>query len=342
MPFFQIRSIPPEPGIIAGSGLTDPQGPLADLNKPDFNMDLYKYPISAANADAPDNMHEIIFYINVPQSSSWNTGPQSGPQPVSNRYGNATNFGLRNETGGLDTGSEISWESPYAAVFNRKTVRTQAAISLYIPQTMVYSQNMHYDNISLADALGFVGLAGAGVDAIANRDAVGAGASLMGILPSALRAFGLPGASAAQALNKVGLSILGLADNPQNFLLFKQIDFRHFQFDFLLTPENANEAQIIQEIIYLFRFHSVPEVKTGTLGRFFIPPSDFDIDVLHNGAINTHLPKISTCILNSVSVDYCASGQWGAYYTGDPLQTRLTLDFTETSILTKDLVSGGF
>lgn len=319
-------------------------GPLADLNKSDYSYNLFKYPMSAASYLAPENSHEIIFYINVPQASSWNTGQDAGgPPPVANRTLNASSFGLRTDSNGLDTGSDTTLQSPTAVVLSRKSVRTTSAISLYIPQTMVFTQNMHYDNVSLTDALGVVGDAASGISSALSGDLRGAGASALSIAPRLANAFGLNGVGDALAgVRNAGLSALGLADNPQNFLLFKQMDFRKFQFDFLLTPENSNEADIIEEIIYLFRFNSAPEVKAGTLGRFFVPPSDFDIDIISNGKRNQHLPNISTCVLNSVSVDYCASGQWGSYYTGAPLQTRLTLDFTETSIMTKDLIQGGF
>lgn len=344
MAFTQIKTVstgnsgPNNPGV-------ETAGPLADLNSPDFTYSLYKYPIASPSESSPNDMHEIVFYINIPQASSWNTGPSNGPAPVSNRSLNASSFGLRTDNGGsgsVNTGSDTTTQSPTAFILSRKSVRTQTAISLYIPQTMVWSQNMHYDNVSMTDALGAVGTAAAGIYAGINKNSTAAAASAFSVAPKLANVFGLSGVGdAISGVNALGLAALGIADNPQNFLLFKQIDFRRFQFDFLLTPENANEAQIIQQIIYLFRFHSAPEVNINTLGRYFIPPSDFDIDILQNGQRNIHIPNISTCVLNSVTVDYAASGQWGAYYDGSPLQTRLTLDFTETSILTKDLIQGG-
>jgi hypothetical protein len=322
-------------------------GPLADLNKSDFDYKLFKYPIASSFENSPDKAHEIIFYINTPQNSSWNTGPQNGPAPLANRVGNASNFGLRvdggDNSGTILTGSDTTLASPTAFILSRKSVRTTNAISLYIPQTMVWSQNMQYDNVSLTDALGVLGTASSGLYAAAKGQVGAAGASLLSIAPSIANFFGLSSiGDALKGVNQVGMAALGIADNPQNFLLFKQIDFRRFQFDFLLTPENTDEAQIIEEIIYLFRFNSVPEVQKDTLGRYFIPPSDFDIDILHNGQRNLHIPQINTCVLNSIAVDYCASGQWGSHYDGTPLQTRMTLDFTETSILTKSLIQAGF
>lgn len=343
MAFTQIRTITP------GTRDKDIQdqnvlGPLGDLYKSDYSYNLYKYPLDAPNYKAPDNYHEIVFYINIPTASSWNTGQDSGgPQPVANRTLDASNFGLRTDTDTINSGSATTLQSPTAVVFSRKSVRTTSAISLYIPQTLVFSQNMHYDNVSLTDALGVVGDVASGVSSTLNGEWGGAAASALSLAPKLLNAFGLSGAADAVAgLRSAGLASLGLADNPQNFLLFKQIDFRKFQFDFLLTPENEQEANVIEEIIYQFRFNSVPEVKVGTLGRFFVPPSDFDIDIISNGKRNLHIPNISTCVLTNVAVDYCASGQWNAFYTGQPLQTRLTLDFTEVSIMTKDLIQGGF
>src|ERR1700719_1401110 len=80
--------------VPAQNGVNQAIGPLADLNNPDFNYTLYKYPFGSANEIAPNDMHEIVFYINVPQDSSWDTGPSNGT-PLANRVGNASNFGLR-------------------------------------------------------------------------------------------------------------------------------------------------------------------------------------------------------------------------------------------------------
>ena len=80
-----------------------------------------------------------------------------------------------------------------------------------------------------------------------------------------------------------------------------------------------------------------------------MPPSEFDIKFYYNGKENPNIPKISTCVLNNINVDYAPSG-FSAYEvpgdttpnmgrTGMPVGIRLQLNFTETEIVTKNLLS---
>lgn len=317
-------------------------GPLADLESNSFSYDIYQYPV-AENPNFPDKNHQIVFYINVPQLSNWNKGAQNGPEPVANRTSDATRFGLRQDNGedaGVGQVANDVLGGLENLVLKNKTVRTNAAISLYIPNTMMFMQNMQYETVSLTEAMGLAGDVAHSISSLMEGNFRAAGAAIATAvgkeLPNSITNL------VGEGARKAGLAALGIADNPQNFLLFKQIDFRKFQFDFILTPETPQEASVIKQIIYLFRFHSAPEVESGTSGRFFIPPSMFDIDILHNGQRNTNIPLISTCVINSVNVDYGAVGQWSTYYDGFPLQVRLTLDCTETEIITKDRVSQGF
>lgn len=349
MSFTQITEITPDDLLNAGQGPAV-NGPLAglDLTADNFNYNLYQYPPGAVEASAQDNAHQIVFYINVPQSSYWsNPDAANAPDPVANRDTAATQFGLREDASGDEQGGTGAafGVNVKNAIISRKSKRTTAAISLYVPNTLAFTQDMQYENVSLTASLGVLDDANAVVSGIMNGKGRIAGAALTSMTPDVLKMFGINDHGIGTGINGIQdavLSSLGLADNPQNYLMFKQIDFRKFQFSFILTPENAADTTLINQIIYLFRFHSAPEVATGGLGRFFIPPSDFDIDVLHNGGRNTNIPRISTCVCNSVSVYYGANGEWSTIKDGQPIQTRLDLVFTETEIMTKDRIQGGF
>jgi hypothetical protein len=67
---------------------------------------------------------------------------------------------------------------------------------------------------------------------------------------------------------------------------------------------------------------------------------------MYNGAPNPNLPDISTCVLESIDLDYAPNG-FAAYEvpgkttstvggTGTPVAIRLGLQFKETEIMTKD------
>jgi hypothetical protein len=348
MVFNLVTQVNPQNTNLTQAGQSNLSG-LTDLESPTFTYDLLQYPLTE-NPDYPNNGHNIIFYINIPQLSAWNTGPQQGPGPVANRGNvNATQFGLRapgaGDTNADGTGGNGLLGAVTNAVLSDKTVRTTSAISLYIPPTMVFGHHLNWENVSLTSALGVFGDIGALAGLLEQGHWGAAGAAAASIIPDVTKRlgslFGFKGGVGAVDRN-AALAAAGIADNPQNFLLFKQIDFRKFQFDFILTPETPQEASIINQIIYLFRFNSVPEVLTGSVGRYFVPPSEFDIDIIHNGQRNINIPLISTCVLNSINVDYAAAGQWSTTYDGVPQQIRMTLDFTEKVILTKDLVQSGF
>jgi hypothetical protein len=117
----------------------------------------------------------------------------------------------------------------------------------------------------------------------------------------------------------------------------------------MFYPRSQKEGKEVQDIIDRLRFHQAPEVAQGGTGGFFmVPPSEFDISFYYNGQVNPNIPKISTCVLEQLSVDYAPNG-FSAYEvpgqaatmggTGMPVATRLSLQFKETEIVTKTLLN---
>ena len=113
----------------------------------------------------------------------------------------------------------------------------------------------------------------------------------------------------------------------------------------MFYPRDEKEASEVIDIIELFKFHQAPEILVGSYGRFLVPPSEFDIRFMYNGQINPNIPTVSTCVLESIDVDYAPNG-FAAYETGNdntpikgktgmPVAIRLDLRFKEVEILTK-------
>lgn len=335
------------------------KGPLSDLEDTKFNYNVYQYPI-IQNEDTPDLGHNIIFYQNIPERSFWNTSglvpdANGGPKPVVDRNNLATAFGLRNPDAKLDiVGSDLGMSPATADALGnsmmgdiqrllKKNKRTTTAISLYVPPTMAFTHSVQYENVSLTKALGQAGNLGyTGLMAATGQlgKATFAASGLLDLfsISTALRNVVDPDT----VRDIVMQQNFGIADNPQNVMLFRQIDFRKFQFQFLMSADNQKEANVIEEIIYQFRFGSVPEVTSDSLGRFFTPPNTWDIEFLHNGKINNYIPQISTCFLEQVTVDYAPNNNWSTHYDGTPKQIQINLNFVETEILTRDRVSDGF
>jgi len=140
-------------------------------------------------------------------------------------------------------------------------------------------------------------------------------------------------------------TLFGAVKNPQLELLYSTPEFRSFAFEFMFYPRSEKEAEEVQKIVQRLRFHQAPEILTGSAGYFMVPPSEFDIEFYYNGEVNPNIPKISTCALTSISIDYAPNG-YRAYEvpgqispkigsTGMPVAMRVNLSFRELEIMTK-------
>jgi hypothetical protein len=142
----------------------------------------------------------------------------------------------------------------------------------------------------------------------------------------------------------------GFVTNPALEVLYSSPALRSFRFDFMFYPRSEKEAIEVQSILDRLRFHQAPELlgsqNAGGLGGFFmVPPSEFDIKFYYNGLENPNIPKISTCALETIDIDYAPNGfstyevPTGRYATkggtGMPVGIRLSLQFKELEMLTK-------
>ena len=225
--------------------------------------------------------------------------------------------------------------------------RTTDTIALYMPDTLNFTYNQAYSDASAKDAFGLIGqVAQAGASAVDGYKRGGALGSVENLSPFA--------AEVAAGLSKTGdlgftaLSALTggvLAQNPQLELIYSRPQFRSFRFQFMFYPRDERESREVLDIIELLQFHQAPEILEGTYGRFLVPPSEFDIEFYYNGEVNKNIPTVSTCVLESIDVDYAPNG-FAAYETGNsnrpekggtgmPVGIRLDLGFKEVEILTK-------
>ena len=62
---------------------------------------------------------------------------------------------------------------------------------------------------------------------------------------------------------------------------------------------------------------------------------------MHRGDRNTNIHQVSTCVLTGYDVDYAPMG-WSTHVDGMPIQTRMSLHFTETQVITKQDIEDGF
>ena len=150
-----------------------------------------------------------------------------------------------------------------------------------------------------------------------------------------------PGAKAVIAIER------GKIQTPRMELMFEGLGRRDFSFTFVFIPKSAREASVIEQIIYQFKFHMSSSYDGSAFGsglggaRVMSIPSHFDIKYMYRGRPNTHLNRISTCVLKNVNVEY-GGDRYVAFDEGNPQTTKMTLNFTELNIMTKEFIQQGY
>ena len=167
-------------------------------------------------------------------------------------------------------------------------------------------------------------------------------------------------------LLKKALGGANLAVNPKMSLLYQGPGkFRKFVFEFPMIAKSKTESNTIKTIIKQFRSSTLPGYKKfgvandfapaggsggstrqkGSGTNFFTFPSTWDIRFGHNAIQGggEEIPfKIARCVCNSVIANYAAAGVPFFFNDGEPFEVKLTVSFTETVIITRDLVENGY
>ena len=221
------------------------------------------------------------------------------------------------------------------------TKKMSVAIALYMPPSLKvqYAADYGEEEIGIVAETG-----GAVIEAFMTGtaskqtalDMLGAGETLVkGMATAALDAVA-PGAKAVMALRE------GKVITPRMELMFKGIGRREFSFEFSFIPKSEQEAIVVEQIIHKFKFHMASNFHTGAEGvRKMDIPDHFNIRYMYSGGENTHLNKISTCVLKSLDVEY-GGDRFVAYSEGRPQQTKISLTFQELEIITKDDIAQGY
>ncbi|MCX8008233.1 MAG: hypothetical protein N3A54_00860 [Patescibacteria group bacterium] len=233
-----------------------------------------------------------------------------------------------------------------------ETTVTTGAIALYIPGGIQVNYQMSYDAVDLNFVVGagvndISALLSGGMSTLTTKE--GFGKLVLDRLKNT------PASDLANKATSALLATQGVIENPFKQLIFSGPNFRKFNFSFALYPRNQKEAVMINKIIEIFKYHMHPEEKDSTGGRFYVVPSDFDIEFYRIIQIgdraeaskgtklddtvvfeNQFLYAISTCVLSDMSVNYTPAPEgFITHYDGTPLGVVLQMNFVETEILTK-------
>ncbi len=151
--------------------------------------------------------------------------------------------------------------------------------------------------------------------------------------------------SSDQILARTG----GVIANSNTELLFAGVSLRTFDFEWLLTPRDEQEAHICRMIIRAFKEWSAPRkmtklVKSGKMKEtneggteqaggpsyFLGTPNVFRLRYVTDGnkpIMGANMFK--ACALTDISVNYAPEGQWMAYERGQPTSYTMKLSFNE-------------
>lgn len=131
---------------------------------------------------------------------------------------------------------------------------------------------------------------------------------------------------------------LGKIKNPYREQIFKQVEFRTFQFEYTFLPGSIAEAQNALEIIKILRQNMLPEVAENAF--YLIYPSEFSLYYMYKGGVNTNVHQFSDCVLTNMTVKY--GGQDFVTFKnsgGVPADIVMSLTFKEIVPITGDRVS---
>lgn len=277
--------------------------------------------------------HYMVININVPVYSTGaaRTSYRSGQTILGDEYSkvDSLRFGGALNVGGSNPifGAPAPEREPFA--IPRFTRRIKESIAIFMPNPIVFNSQNEYQEISLTALAG------------------GLATSTAGLLGG--RFFGAEGGSRAEALVDAAGNIVGQASrlagfpiNPRVEVMFSRTHLRQFVFEFLMAPRNEKESESMKAIIQTLRYHGAPEIDPLTQGFTFIPPAEFDITFFNKGVENTNIPRINTCVLDRIEVDFSPGGEYATFTNGHPVSARLSLGMREIEVVHKRRVLQGF
>lgn len=304
------------------------------LNQSKYNFNYRTFPDDIANDYVG---HYMVININVPvfaasgnQRSSYR-GAEFGQTLLDKEYSkvDTLRFGGAVNVGGTNpvTGNPAFEREPLA--IPRYTRRIAESIAIFMPTPLIFNTANRYQEVNLTSLAGGIVTQTAGLVGGARFGETGA--AVVG---------GLTNAAGQAAGNVSGLA--GYPINPRVEVIFSTTNLRQYRFEFLLAPRNEKESINMKAIIDTLRYHSVPEIDGTTAGFTFIPPAEFDFTFYNKGVENVNIPRINTCVMDQIEVDYAPTGVYSTFSNGHPVMARLSMGVSEIEVLHKRRVLQGF
>ena len=355
-----------------GKVLKDSYGPLAALEPSSADTNTLRYPLDVGNMELYPHTIELLCWKPDPVALETLAAPNvdgyalndsatahvadylTGQKGSLRKFGDQVKFAggvtrkanteylAERQKAGLKVNQNQQYNGERISDFTRRATLTDV-IALYLPsQTLQETFQNDYSELSMTDTLGMLGM---GLEAGSSlletfNGTEGAGKDLRPYIVRAIGdAIGGKASQASEALIQAG----GYATNPQLEILYKGSKFRTFDFRFEMMPRSRKEADEILEIVRKLKYHAAPEYRQGQ-GRFWVPPSFFDININFGMVENERIPmKLSTCVLTGIDLDMSSGAdQMISFSDGGPVQIQMQLRFTELEIMHKSLRKLGY
>ena len=185
----------------------------------------------------------------------------------------------------------------------------------------------------------------------------------------------IPGVGGNLDMNDITGSTRGIVLNPNAEVLYDSAELREIGMTFKMIPRSQEEAKIIKNIVYMFRYASVPawggnepngdwdstndtQIKFSKNSNESGEKSDNDqafgkdnfirvpylcqFTFMTGGEINDKVQQFKPCAIRKVAVNYTSDGTYATYRDGEPVATELTLNFLESKLLFKKDIVGGY
>jgi hypothetical protein len=133
--------------------------------------------------------------------------------------------------------------------------------------------------------------------------------------------------------------------NPKETLAFEGVNLKSYQFTWELYPFDRTDSDTIKSMINYLKTKSLPESQGVNFGSnevisraFLRYPSVVEIHLL--GVDQTHFPRFKPCMIQSVNIDYGATGTIPIMTDGKPGAITLSMQLQELEIHTANDYTG--
>lgn len=283
------------------------------------NLKYLQYPI-----DAADQKHYILFDILkrpkvgavIEGSKTRKLGTERGDDYIQRLYKGANRF--------------YSEEFFNIKTRGQEERQVTSSIALYMPQNVKIGHTVDYGAEDQGIFMGFgakvkEALTPDGVDAAFWKSVTSQAAANIG---RAISLVGFEGLGTAAVQRK-----FGVAAAPLQEMIFNQLDYRSFSFEFKFTPRSREESNRVREILDTMRFAMLP-TKVGnasTIAAYEVP-DEFVIRFMHGQQMNPYIDQVGLCACTGIDVTYGGS-KFATHGAGDPVSITATMSFRELELI---------